>query len=112
MKINPKINKRVNDSVAECRKVLTDATIELLKKIAEPGQDVLFDRTLIIHQKNKDFSETFIVDRIAYSGGRGDSEFYIISMEDGDEFCKSDIMLSLSNLQVIYEEVRKIIRKY
>lgn len=112
MKINPKINKRVNDSVAECRKVLINTTIELLKKIAEPGQDVLFDRTLIIHQTNKDFSETFIADRIAYSIGRSDSEFYIISMEDEDEFCKSDIMLSLSNLQVIYEEVRKIIRKY
>ena len=37
MKINPKINKRVNDSVAECRKVIVNATIELMKEIAEPG---------------------------------------------------------------------------
>ena len=112
MKINAKINKRVNESVADCRKVLTEATIELLKKIARPGDDVFFDRTLFLYQTKDNVSETILINNIVYSNGRGGQEFYIVSMGDDNRFCKSDIMLSLSNLQVIYEEVRKLVRNY
>ena len=109
MKINPKINKRVKDSVAECRKCLTDATIELLKMIAEPGQDVVFDKILILHQERSGMTETVLANRIAYCTGRGDSEFYILGM--GEDGTASNMFLSLSNLQTIYNDVRKVVRE-
>ena len=112
MRINAKMNKQVNESVADCRKVITEATIELLKKIAKPGQDVFFDRTLILYQTKANVSETILFNNIAYADGRGGREFYIVSMGDDNRFCKSDVMLSLSNLMAIYDEVRALVRNY
>lgn len=110
MKINSKINKRVNESVAECRKVITEATIDLLKKIAKPGQVVFFDNTLFLYQTKANVSETILVNNIAYAYGRKDSSFYIVSMGDDRRFCKSDYMLSLSNLLVIFDAVKAVVR--
>lgn len=110
MKINAKINKRVNESVADCRKVLVDATIELLKKIAEPGQDVVFGKILIMHHFKGGNSETWLADRIAYMDGRGDEPFFITNF--GDDYPASSFFISLDHLQTIYEEVRRIVREY
>ena len=108
MKINPKINKRVNESVADCRKVITDATIELLKMIAEPAQDVVFDSVLIMHQRyNSRATETILANEIAYMDGRGGDGFYIIRM---GERCRSSLFLSLDSLLLIYNEVKKVVQ--
>lgn len=108
MKINSKINKRVNESVAECRRVITEATIELLKKIAEPAQDVAFDNILIMHQRyNSKTTETFLASRIAYMDGRGGDGFYIFRI---GERCGSSLFLSLDNLMLIYNEVKKVVK--
>lgn len=107
MKINPKINKRVNESVAECRKVIVNATIELMKKIAEPGQEVFFDKILIMHHFKGGNSETWLADRISYGNGRGGNDFFITNL--GDDYPASSFFLSLDHLQTIYNEVRKIV---
>ena len=111
MKINAKINKKVNESVAECRKVIVDATIELLKSIgAESGQDVVFSKTLFLYQHKENTIETILADRIAWCDGRGDQSFYMIEM-DGKMYT-SNGMLSLSSLMVVYKEVKNVVRKY
>lgn len=105
MKINPKINKRVNDSVADCRKVIVNATIELMNKIAKPGQEVTFNKILIMHHFKGGNSETWLADRIAY-----ESDFFITKLDD--DYPTSSFVLSLDHLQTIYNEVRKIVLNY
>ena len=109
MKINPKINKRVNESVADCRKVLTEATIELLKKIAEPNQVVVFNRILILYPSNGNVTATVLADRIVFED-KTSQPFYLVYMDD--ESTSSSYFLSLSNMQIIYDEVRRVIREY
>ena len=109
MKINSKINKRVNESVAECRKVITEATIELLKKIgAEVGQDVVFRHTLILHNFKNETSETILADRIAYMDSQNGSQFYVTQFDD--EYWGSSCFLSIDNMLRIYDEVRSLVR--
>ena len=111
MKINPKINERVNNSVAECRKVLVDATIELLKSIgAETGQDVLFTKTLFLFQHKGNTTETVVCDRISF-GPKEEIPFLIVSMGEAG-MVKSSIFMPISTLQAIYEEVREVVREY
>lgn len=109
MKINPKINKRVNDSVADCRKVITEATIDLLKKLGvEVGQDVVFRHTLILHNFKNETSETILADRIAYMDSRNGSQFYVTQFND--EYWGSSCFLSIDNMLRIYDEVRRLVR--
>ena len=109
MKINSKINKRVNESVAECRKVITEATIELLKKIgAEVGQDVVFRHTLILHNFKNETSETILADSIAYMDSQKGSQFYVTQFND--EYWGSSCFLSIDNMLRIYNEVRSLVR--
>ena len=113
MKIKSSIGKNVSTAVQNCREVLVTETIGLLKTMGvEPGQDVFFGRTLFLFQTKDNLSETILVNHIAYSDGRNGNRFYIVAFGDAERFCKSDVMLSVSNLQAIYEEVRKVVREY
>lgn len=115
MKIKSSIGKNVSTAVQNCREVLVTETINLLKTMGvEPGQDVLLNRMLILFQTKPDgTSETIVCDRIAYAGREGSTPYYIVSMGK-DEYApyRSDLFLSLTNLQVIYEEVRRVVREY
>jgi hypothetical protein len=110
MKINPKHNKAVAEAGHQMRKVLTEQTIELLKLIgAKIGSDVLFDKLLIMYERKKNgLTETILADRISYGGGR-ETEFYLI--EHNGKFASSYYM-SISNMETVYEEVYKIVRKH
>ena len=109
MKINSKINKRVNESVAECRRVITEATIELLKKTcAAIGEDVPFGKVLIFFQMRNGQSETIVCDSIFYSESEGNDSFFILYM--GGKPVENSYMLSLSNLQYVYNEIVKLVR--
>ena len=113
MKIKPSVNKNVSTALQNCREVLVAETINLLKTIGvEPGQDVFFGRTLFLFQTKDNISETVLVDHIAYADGRSGTPYYIVANGAGERFCKSDVMLSVSNLQAIYEEVRREVREY
>jgi hypothetical protein len=115
MKIKSSIGKNVSAAVANCREVLVTETINLLKQIgAEQGDDVLLKRMLILFQTKPDgASETIVCNRIAYADGRNGTPYYIISMgKDEDVPYRSDLFLSLSNLQAIYDEVRRVVREY
>ena len=115
MKIKSSIGKNVSMAVGNCREVLVTETISLLKQIrAEPGQDVLFKRMLILHQTKPDgTSETVVCDRIAYAGRDGSTPYYIVSM-GSDEYVppRSDMFLSLDGLQAVYGELRRVVREY
>ena len=110
MKINSKINKRVNESVAECRKEITLSTIELLKQLgAEEGQDVVFRHTLILHNFKQGTSETILADRIAYMmDNRNGGHFYVTQFND--EYWGSSFFLSIDNMLRIYDEVKAVVR--
>ena len=115
MKIKPSVNKNVTEAVKNCREVLVTETINLLKQMgAEQGDDVLLKRMLILFQTKPDgTSETVVCNRIAYAGREGSTPYYIVSMgRDEDVPYRSDIMLSLTNLQAVYEEVRRVVREY
>ena len=115
MKIKPSVNKNVTAAVKNCREVLVSETIGLLKQIgAEQGQDVLFRKMLFLYQHKGNTTETIICDRIAYCGvGRNGNGYYMVSMGK-DEYVApaSDLFLSLSSLQIIYDEVRRVVREY
>lgn len=115
MKIKTSIGKNVSAAVANCREVLVTETVSLLKQIgAEPGQDVLLKRMLILYQAKPDGTrETVVCDRIAYAGREGSMPYYIISM-GSDEYVspRSDMLLSLDGLQAVYGEVRRVVREY
>ena len=115
MKIKTSIGKNVSAAVANCREVLVTETVSLLKQIgAEPGQDVLFKRMLILFQTKPDgTSETVVCDRMAYAKGASGTLYYIVSM-GSDEYVppRSDMFLSLDGLQAVYGEVRRVVREY
>ena len=107
MKINPKINKRVNESVAECRKVLTDAIIELLKSIGvENRQDVSLGKMLFMYQSKGNTTETIICDMIAYED-RCCNPYLIVSQGDS---CHSSDFLAIDRLLVIFDAVKAVVR--
>lgn len=114
MKIKPSVNKNVTAAVQNCREVLVNETIGLLKQMrAEQGQDVLLGKALFLYQHKGNTTETVVCDRIAYAGREGSESYYIVSM-GSDEYVPpmSDMFLSLSNLQTIYDEVKRVVREY
>lgn len=114
MKIKPSVNKNVTEAVKNCREVLVNETIGLLKQLrAEPGQDVLFKKALFLYQHKDNTTETVVCDRIAYAGREGSESYYIVSM-GSDEYVppKSDMFLTIDSLRTIYEEVRCVVREY
>lgn len=115
MKIKPSINKRVNKAVSDCRKCLIEATIELLRQIgADHGDDVLFKKMLILYQQKKDgTTETIVCDRIAYCASNLEYPYLMVSMgAEGDVPYHSSHFMSISNLEIIYNEVRRVVREY
>jgi hypothetical protein len=110
MKIKSSIGKNVSVAVSNCREVLVQETINLLKSIgAEEGQDVLLGQMLFLYQRKGNTTETVVCDRIVYSEGRDGSSFYIVSM-DG-EMCRSSVFLTVDSMLAIYEAVRNVVRK-
>lgn len=115
MKIKSSIGKNVTEAVRNCREVLVQETVNLLKQIgAEQGDDVLLKRMLILFQTKPDgTSETIVCNRIAYAGREGSTPYYIVSMGKDEEVpYRSDMFLSLTNLEAIYNEVRRVVREY
>lgn len=110
MRIKASIGKNVSVAVGNCREVVVQQTIELLKTMGAPdGQDVLLGTLLFLFQRKGNTTETVVCDRIAYSSGRDGTAYYIVSML-GD-MCRSDLFLSLDSLLAVYEAVRKVVRE-
>lgn len=115
MKINPKHNKIVGDAAYELRRVLVEQTIALMKMIGtEQGQTFTFGKTLILYQRKKNgLLETIIADRVSYIDSGIDSgiaPYLFTELCDGNDFLS--FFMSISNLQIIYDEVYKAVRKY
>lgn len=111
MKIKSSIGKNVGVAVTNCREVLVQETINLLKLIgAEDGQDVMLGQMLFLYQRKGNTTETVVCDRISYGPDECSERFYFVSME-GDVMCRSSIFLSIDSLMAIYEAVRKVVRK-
>lgn len=114
MKIKPSVNKNVTAAVKNYREVLVNETIGLLKQMrAEPGQDVLFRKTLFLYQHKDNTTETVVCDRISYCENRSGNGYYMVSMgEDMYVPPRSDTFLTLDSLRIVYEEVRRVVREY
>lgn len=113
MKIKPSINKNVTMAVENCHEVIVNETINLLKLIgAERGKDVPLRRVLFLFQHNGNVTETVICSSIAYCDS-GSTGYYLLSMGSENHYpYQSSDYLSLSNLLIIYEEVRRVVREY
>lgn len=97
-------------AVSNCREVLVQETINLLKLIgAEEGQDVLLGQMLFLYQRKGNVTETVVCDRIAYGGDKCASRFYFVSMNG--VMCRSSVFFSIDSLLAIYEAVRKVVRE-
>ena len=114
MKIKPSVNKNVTEAVKNCREVLVNETIGLLKQMrAEQGQDVLFKKALFLYQHKGNTTETVVCDRISYCESRSGNGYYVVSMgEDAHIPYQSDMFLTIDSLRTIYEEVRRVVREY
>ena len=111
MKVNPKITKQVNDSVAECHEMIKNAIIILLKQIgAKKGDVVVFDRILFLYQTKDNVSETILADRIMWDTSARGIDYLITSLDN--KMAAIDRQLTLSNLFAIYNEVLKVVRNY
>ena len=85
----------------------------MLKQIgAEQGQDVVFGKILILFQTKPDgTSETIVCDRIAYCDGQ--RSYYVVSMgAEGNVPCHSSLFMSVSNLEAVFAEVKRVVREY
>lgn len=110
MKINPKYNKRVNKAVDECRKSLIAATIDLLKMIAQDGQDVYFGDTLVFFEDSGDGIRPIVFSMIAYCTNKDEEQsFFVLS---GEGFNRSSTFMSVDNLHKVYKKVYALIRNY
>lgn len=111
MKIKPSIGKNVSVAVGNCREVLEQETINLLKQIgAEGGQYVLLGQILILYQRKGNTTETVVCDRIVYGTDKYARRCYFVSMDD-NKMCQSSVFLSIDSLMAIYEAVRNVVRK-
>ena len=109
MKVNPKTNARVKDSVNECRRALVTSIVDLLKQLGvESCEDKSLGKMLIMHQGYGAESRTYIADSIAYNE-RGKGTTYLFLWHGDNRDCVSDLNLSLDSLQYIYKEVRKLV---
>lgn len=113
-KIKQSINQNVMAAVSNCREVLVNETVNLLKVIgAEQGQDVVFRKVLFLYQHKGNTTETIICDRISYAGREGSTPYYVVSMGMDVYYSPvSNTFLSLSSLQAIYDEVKRVVREY
>jgi hypothetical protein len=107
MKINPRINKRVNESVTECRRVITNAIIELLKSIdVENGQETYLGKTLFLFQSKGNTTETIICNMIAYED-RSCNPYLIVRHGDTNH---SSLFMAIDSLLVIFDAVKAVVR--
>lgn len=98
-------------AVSNCREVLVQETINLLKQIcAEKGQDVMLGQMLFLYQRKGNTTETMVCDRIMYAEGRNGTRFYMVCVGE-NEMTQSDMSLSIDSLLAIYEAVRKVVRE-
>lgn len=119
MRIKSSIGKNVAAAMNDCRKVIVKETINLLKQIgAEPGQDVKLGKMLILmHQQPDGMTETVLCDRVAYSKSCDGSEYISTCFTDAFKFCRVSYSqttagLALQDLQIIFEEVKRVVRKH
>ena len=99
-------------AVQECRQVIIDAIVELLKQIgAEDSQYVTLNNMLIMHQRTMDgMMRTVLCDRVSYYVDR-ENKYHLIA--SGGDYCiQLSSELSLDNLQMLYGEVRKVVREH
>ncbi len=114
MKISPKINKRVNKSVAECRRVLTDAIIELSKSIgAENGQDISINPVPVVIPKIEHHGrityETRVFNTIAYEDNRQGYQYFMVSGEYGA--IETSTFMPVDGILAVYDSLKKTVGK-
>lgn len=111
MKISKELTQKVNDGIAALRKDILSATIALLKKMGhESGEDVMLPKIIIMHDTaSNGLTQTILADRIGFCESDSKSPFYVLMMGE-DNFTASDLNLSISNMQVVYEIVLKMAR--
>ena len=109
MRIKPFINKNVTVALINCRSVLVQETVNLLKQLgAENGQDVLLKEMVFLYQRRGNTTETVVCDRVAYDDRGGGDCYYLVSMDGGK--CYSSVQLNIDSMLTIFDAVCKVVR--
>lgn len=120
MKIKPSVNRNVNTAVTACREVIEKETIGLLKMLGlSEWEDLQLGRVMFLYQPQAGGqSETLLVNRVSYHKDRDGTMHVGTSFYSDGKFscCRTSRYdsltgLSLSNLLLVFEEVKKSVRK-
>ena len=115
MKIKSTITKRVNDSLANTKKVLTSAIIELLKDAGVENCEnftLAFPVSLTSSKHNKDgyiISKTSIINSVAYCDGVNNRSF--IMGEYNGVGIVSDLFMGVGELITLYDAVKDSVKR-
>ena len=120
MKIKPSVNRNVNTAVLNCREVIENEVIGLLRMLGlAEWEELQTGRVLFLYQANHDgTSETLLVNRVSYHTDRDGTMHVGTSFWSDGRYshCRTSRYdsltgLSLSNLLLVFEEVKKDVRK-
>lgn len=114
MKPNPKITKKVKESISDLRFTLIQSTVKFGRQASYRSNDVgalrLSSPAPIVSTCVKDgriVTESMLVDRLYYWYG---DNYYMVG--NGDEHSCHSGGLSLDSLVAVYNAVRKTLNKY
>ncbi len=109
MKISQGISKNVNNARRNYRNVLIESIIVLAKKLGAKNGDLVLitEKDLIIHQQEGDKTKSYVVNQIAFS-----DDTSIIGFYHDCEMRLTSPFISISNLEIIYNEIRKAVLRH
>ncbi len=116
MRIKKSIQKNVSKAINDCKAVFVKEIINLCKQIGgEPGQDIIFAKPImLVVADNKGSKEMnfnihpIIADRISYNDSK--SPFFLLCFDD--KAVASSTYLGLSDLDVVFAAMKRVVREH
>lgn len=115
MKPNPKITKKVSESIADLRSTLIQSTVQMCKRASARQNGIgafKLNKPVAIASfcvaGGRIFTESALADRVYYWYG---DNYYLISGDDDKDAAFDSKSLSIDSLVAVYEAVKKTIPK-
>lgn len=115
MKPNPKITKKVKESISDLRFTLIQSTVQMCKQASTRCNDIgafkLSKPVAIVSfcvVSGRIVTESTLADRVYYWYG---DNYYLISGDDDKDAASDSKSLSLDSLVAVYEAVKKTMTK-
>lgn len=115
MKPNPKITKKVSESIADLRSTLIQSTVQMCKRASARQNDIgafKLNKPVAIASfcsvNGRVLTESMLADRVYYWYG---DNYYIIGGADDKDAASDSKSLSIDSLVAVYEAVKKTVSK-